>query len=230
MALLPSLICAAMAYAQEHPATLLKKLKKVNSSPTITYDYTVKLVDANNGQITDSIMGRIYKNGQDYLDSNNVTIIAIQNGYYINLNNFKKSATILDVGLVREKLDLTDEEMTRDIVSIPDSLILKYGKIKNELTTDNYKIQISFSELQFTTITMVVDRKSLILKDMAIESNEYESGTAGLPRYKKLYHIYNIRYVVDKKAINIGRYFQVHNKGIVLNRKYSGYQINTITK
>lgn len=219
-----ALCCPLLMKGQpEHPLTLLKKVKKANASSMITYDYTIRLIGTNN-KTTDSTKGKLYKNGVSYLDSNNVTITARNDNYYFNLNHPRKSVTVLSIDTLRKQMGVSlDARASDDIIAIPDSLIQKYGKINMEtLSNGNYFVKITFTELQFSKVELEIDKNNLRLIRVLLMSRE-ESG------YRQLYSMYNVRYEFDKRTLNLNRFFTMNNNRVVINKKYSGYQTNTIT-
>lgn len=220
--LLVVLGCPAVNGQPEHPLAFLKKVKKANTSQLISYDYTVRLVTSGN-KIADSTRGKLFKKGFVYLDSNNVTITARNEAYYFNLNNHNKTVTVLSIDTLKKQMGTSFNAGASDMIAIPDSVILKYGKVKMEtLPNGNYFITMTFTELQFGNIELEVDKGDLRLVKVHLTSQE-ESG------YRQLYSIFNIRYDFDQKKLNLTRFFTINNNRVVVNKKYSGYQTNTIT-
>ncbi len=215
--------CPLLVYGQpEHPFTFLKKVKKANASHMISYDYTVWLIGTNN-KITDSTKGRLFKNGQAFLDSNNSTITARNEKCYFNVNHPRKMVTVLSLDSLQKQMGVSFDADASDIIAIPDSVILKYGKVNMEtLANGNYMVRMTFTELQFSKVELEIDKSNLKLVKVQLLSRE-ESG------YSQLYSIYNVRYDFDQKNLNLNRFFTISNNRVVVNKKYSGYKTNTIT-
>lgn len=215
--------CPFMVKGQsEHPLAFLRKIKKANASPVICYEYTVRLLGTDNKAV-DSTKGKLFKNGLVYLDSNNATITARNESYYFNLNHPMKTVTVLSIDSLKKQMGVSLDAATSDIIAIPDSIILKYGKVNMEnLPNGNYMIRMTFRELQFSKVDLEIDKNSLMLVRVQLTSQE-ESG------YRQLYSIYNVRYDFDNRALSLNRFFTINNNRVVVNKKYSGYQTNTIT-
>lgn len=224
-----AVIQASLVYAQaEHPMTLLKKLRKANNSKSITYDYQVKLLNANDGIIKDSVSGKMYKNGTVYLDSNKMSITARSKDYYFNLNKYQKTATVLSVELLNKKMGFKSDRSAEDIIAIPDSILLKYGKINvTTLPDGDYHVDIHFEELMFEQVVFEIDHMTMLVKYMEIVSVDEMSGQD--VTYKRVYAIRNIKHQFDTAILDTKRLFTINDGKPVLNKKYADYHINTIT-
>lgn len=219
----------SISYAQtEHPYALLKKIRKANQSERIAYEYTILLKTSNN-QTEDSINGCIYKDGLRYKDSSNVSVKALGSEYYFSLDKDHEKITIIKLDLLEEALGLSLDKDAGNIISIPDSVLLKYGNIKIDiLETGNYFIKISMKDYSGQEFELEIDRNNLLVKWIKIVMPDELSQRSG-SEYSQVYLIRNIAHDFDHSALDMHKYYRVNDDTVVVNPEYAHYKINTIT-
>jgi len=212
-----------LAQAQpEHPFTFLKKVKRANTSSMISYDYSIKLINEA-GKLVDSSSGSLIRNGADYLDSNNTTLTVVAEGYYVSINNHYRTATIISLDTIKKVMGKSWNIEQDNIIAIPDSMILKYGKVGMEtLDNGNYRIVLTFENMQYRKIMMLIQQTSLRMLSMELESDDGSGFT-------QLYTIRNMRHEANQAKLGVKRFFTMNNNKAVLNKNFSGYNIKTIT-
>jgi len=214
--------CSVFAQTDK-PFELFNKIKRTAAGSAITYDYSVALVERY-GDTIDRIIGKVYKEGLNYIDSNNVTITATGNGYYFGLNQSSKTATIVAINKLEKMLDAPLAKNQDYLVGIPDSVISKHGDIKiKTLENGNYLFQLTFKELHYTNVDLEVNKKTMLVHKMKLTSLDRIEGQ------RRIYNIHNIKCKFNSDKLNLNRFFRIKNNEVVLDKKYLGYKINTIT-
>lgn len=213
------------AKAQPEISDVLRQVGRVSKSPKIAYDYKVTLYSIKQAKDIDMITGRLYKNGNNYLDSSNASLTLVSGKYCFKLNRRQKQAIVYDLDLLERKLGLK-RSADNGLFVIPDSDIIRYGKIySGGPSNDLYVIKMQPKDKLFSDITVNV-RKS----DYQVESFEFETSEPqnAKPEFKRRYIINNIRWNVDDTKFNTDRFFKLDRKKAILNKDYADYKVKTI--
>lgn len=223
------MLCLFNVRAQSPVEDFMKKVKAVNTSPVIAYDYVVYLKNTTSGIKEDSVNGRFFKVNNNYLDSNTSTICAVTKSHYCKMEMDSKTATIFDIGEFRKKYHLSANAMKPALIDISDTIIARYGKAEiQELPDGNYMVNVKFYKYDFPAFSLLLDGRNMIVRHIKFEIIEKDKfGTA--TGYSKIYQMDNFRYDFDSKILSSDRFFKQEHSRIILANKYSDYHLNTLT-
>lgn len=216
----------ALLSAQEtDPVLLLGKIRDANDLKAISYDYTV--CRKQNGSVTDCAGGRLFKQGNNYIDSNNHYISAVLKGYYCKLNFREQSATIFEVAAFRKKMGMPVEETAGNVIPLPDSIIRRYGKV-NVLQGggSNYVVEVNMTAPYNSKIIITARKEGL-----QVQSIKMETPASGETGVLQVYEMQHFKFSIDDRMFDYNRFFKLGaEKKIVLTGRYARYQLNTLTK
>lgn len=220
------LLFPAILSAQDtDPVLLLGKIRDANNLKAISYDYTV--CRKQNEGLNDCAKGKLYKHGNNYIDSNIYYISAVLNGYYCKLNFREQSAAVFEVEALKKKMGLPLQETAGNVIPLPDSVIRRYGKV-NMLQggTGNYVIELNMTAPYKSKMVMTVRKDGLQLLSLRLETPV--PGEAGVVQ---VYEMQHFKFSIDERMFDHSRFFKLStDKKIVLSGRYAKYQLNTLTK
>lgn len=215
--------------AQNNLWSVFEKIKEANKGEAITYSYRVYMVNKASGVAEDSIKGSFFKSRYNYLDSNSTQLTAFDGQTYCKLDFVQQAATVYDVDYLTEKIGLAIDSSQQSIISIPDSIILKYGNVKLDFPKDRDVIiaHITFREQTYSDIAIELDKSSYRILTMRMETDMTERLHGD--DYKKVYIMEDISHKVSAGIINLDRFLKVDNNSIELKNKYAKYKLTSLT-
>lgn len=216
--------CGWKAKAQTQLYQFFKEANTL-SRPDVRYDYTVRLIEQKSGALIDSISGRIYKRGIEYVDSSDVAWTAVSGSYYCKLDYLRKEARVYDIDLIQRKLHLSiDRNHPTASVIVPDSVMLRSGHVTLDSSGGLYRYRCTVASLPGVSLTAVIQKAPLRLVSMTYETTEID-GDLSYRRSCVMYHITN---ELAPSAFNLAPVFTVAGSKVSLNSKYSGYKLKTL--
>lgn len=217
------------AGAQSGPVSLLQRLGKAVRMEHVQYRYRISVYEGNGSSPADQVEGTLIKTGDDYLDSNNEKLVVCQGGLFLELDPQEKTAHYCNYLKLAKKYRMSPG-MT-EAISLPDSLLLRYGKIKVDSTSESgtflVSIDMAAAEIMVDAIRLSVDRKTLSLSKIWYQYSRDEEEETGSKSYRYECLIYDIR-PVSAPVIDIKNYL-VTKPGVPrLTGKYASYSLKEI--
>lgn len=204
----------------------LGKLKQINNGKHIAYQYQVLYINEEN-KVSDSVAGRLYKDGSSFVDENNLMLSACTNGYYCKVEKEKRNVHVYAAGLFQKYLGINVTEESSMLV-IPDSIIFKHGSVRiDTLKNGNYSVNINIGLDVFDKAVFEINKKTYLLESGKIEM--FENVMAANMTFRKVYIINDIRYNFNKNVFNLKHIYNVKNGVVSLNKKYRNYNLKTLT-
>jgi hypothetical protein len=220
------LISITRIYAQQKLPAELKEMKaRLELVSMLTYDYTItrKMPDAT----VNSTKGKVIKTDDFFSEVNSQQQVIQTKKWYYQVDHANKSIFIID--LVKVKNNVFKGKMTeKPEFLVPDSILLRYGKIDIKKAGPMEKITISFTE--GTAVEQVYieydSRKKIpvlfrMKTRMVADSDGWKQETGWI---EQTMSINKFSYTANMKAGDIGEYFAFDN-GKVRLKKYTGYKL-----
>lgn len=222
-----TLLCTTVCAQEVDPMVLLSKIKEVNNSNAITYDYSICNQHKRSGLQRDMLKGVLYKQDKNYLDSNAKYLSAVLNGYYCKLIFNEQSATILEVESFKKKMGIPFDDNAGSVIPVSDSLIRRYGKVHTLEGAGMYMIELNMAAPYSTKVVIKVKKEDLHIVSIRMEMVAEEGESS---EYIKVYEMQRFKYKIDERIFDYGRFFKLTpGKKIVLNGRYARYHLNTLT-
>lgn len=215
--------------AQDAVLDFIHKIKQANAGNEMSYDYTMYLKNINTGKFVDSVGGKLYKSGNNYLDSNKNSLSAVNEGYFCKIGFDRKQAVVFSIDKMKAAAGFSGAAIKPLITEISDSLIIKYGKAKfSKLPNGNYWLEISFDTRTQTLIAMEINAGDLRVNSIRmelIERNRYGEDEG----YRKICQLKNIKFKFDTRILNQQRFYVLAQNKIKMTNQYSAYHLETLT-
>ncbi len=224
------LLLAVFATGTEVQAqpSFFQQLKKINTldRSNVAYSYTIQLYETGTRKVTDSITGKIYKIGNEYVDSSNAALVAVSGKYYCKIDHQRKEARVYDIELIQKKLNLKIDRKAGHVLTIPDSLLVQYGRLEVDTGKAFYTCRWSLNQGSSPVFTALIEKKTLRLTEVILETAEQEDGEAAA--YRRSCRIRNIKNDIPYSAISLDNIFRISGEKVVLNSRYAHYNLKTI--
>lgn len=228
--LIAIILCASRGVSAQNTLwDVFEKIKKANKADAITYTYRVYMVNKASGVAEDSIKGIFFKHKHDYLDSNSTQLTTFDGKHYCKLDFIQQTAMVYDANYLKGTLGLSIDSSNQNIISIPDSIIIKYGNVKIDFPKDRNVIvaRITFEEQVYSSIAVELDKNSYRIITMKLETDLAERMNGD--DYKKVYIIEKVNYSVNAGKINMERFVTARNGKVALTNKYAKYKLTSLT-
>lgn len=202
----------------------LQLVKSTTNHPVLQYKYKVILRDNKSLRNKDSIRGTIYKYYNEYVDSNDVFLSMVAGGYFFKGNFRTKEASLYRLAEVERKLGLKREDMTQDIMIIPDSLLTTLGKCtvseQAGMLVVDYKLNMSHSGIQ--KLVFYIRERDRSLSEIKLFMTD-----AGVDNCTTIYSLYDFRND-HRNNIHTESYFQTDRKKAFLKGIFKSYTLHTL--
>lgn len=222
-----------MSQVTKEQGVFLESASKLFSATELSYHYRVSMIDASKNEIVDTISGVLYRNGNNYLDSNNAILNMVSDGIFFKADYVRKTAHIYNINLLRKNMGFEPlESGNNGVINIPDSLISKLGKFSSkELPGDvmevKYVLKSSNESNGLKYLIFNFNRKDNRLLAATIEIQVTDQWGDALP-YAYRYYITNIENKPTKGRIEPGNYFRVKGKDVTLIGRYARFEKNVL--
>lgn len=223
--LLTTVCCSVCSRAQTGLYQYLKEIYTLDR-PTVCYDYKVQLFDQKSGTLLDSLSGRIYRKGIEYIDSSTAAWTAVSGNYYCKLDHPRKEATVYDIDLIQRKLNLKIDRNGSSLLVIPDSVIAKHGQVTLDSSNGLYRYRCTVPMMPGIALSATIDKKTRSLVNVVYETQETEGGDGS--RYRRVCTIYKIRNEIPSSVFNLEPVFRISGGKVNMNTKYAGYNLKTL--
>jgi len=223
--------CCAGASAQTADYTrYLRKAGDMLGSASLSYRYRVLLVENKTGKVVDSMSGRLYKSGSNFLDSNATALSLLSGNYFFKADPKGKYAYIYDLSLAEKKMGIKRAQLNNAIVNIPDSLLQKMGKASIDGSDPGY-IGIRYTLRSpvngIRDLLFRLDKKDESLAEIKIEVAE-EDKWGDATGYRRIYYLFRFSNTVPAGKFNTGTYFKKEAGKARLQGIYKSYKLSSL--
>lgn len=209
--------------------------------PSLSYDYTYKLY--NNGAVSDNITGRLYKIGQDYVDSNNYYSKVLFGDFYVLYNHQQKTAQYLNVPKLEQQLGMSRSEMFTELFNLPDSSFYEIGKVvavKSDagIVDLTYTLNDTTAQIQKIKFSIDEQNKTLTAIELHFRMDQYSTvdhidtatGNPVMHYQESVLSMSNIRpYTVSEGDTYLqSMYFKAGAAAITLEGKFKSYKLSKL--
>lgn len=209
--------------------------------PSMSYDYTYKLY--NNGTVADNITGRLYKIGQDYVDSNNYYSKVLFGDFYVLYNHQQKTAQYLNVPQLEQQVGMSRSEMFTELFNLPDSSFYQIGKVAAVKTNAGivdltYTLNDTSAQIQKIKFSIDEQNKKLTAIELHLRMDQYSTvdhidtvtGNPVMHYQESVLSMSNIcPYTVSEGDASLqSMYFKTGSAVITLEGKFKSYKLSKL--
>ncbi|MNS43004.1 hypothetical protein D3C72_753980 [compost metagenome] len=209
--------------------------------PSLSYDYTYNLY--NNETVADNISGRLYKIGQDYVDSNNYYSKVLFGDFYVLYNHQKKTAQYLNIPKLEQQLGMSRSEMFTELFNLPDSSFYQIGKVTAVKSSAGivdltYVLNDTSGQIQKIKFSIDEQNKKLAAIELNFRMDQYSTidyidtatGAPVMHYQESVLSISNIRpYTVSEGDTSLqSMYFKAGSAAVMLEGKFKSYKLSKL--
>lgn len=200
----------------------LQQAKSITNNHVLAYSYRVVMQDIKTRKVLDSTAGRIYKSGEAYLDSNRFAISVVNGGYFFKGDYRRKEAYVYKLATVEKKLGLQREDMSNSVLDIPDSLILRMGRLSVQEYGESLVLKYTLKENRgsFQEIQFRLKKSDRSLQEIRMTAPGNEVNT--------FYYLSDFTNAFDLPRLRMDKYFRIENGKVKLKGKYQSYQLTEL--
>lgn len=207
---------------------MLERIRKVNDTRELAYDYSIMLTDPEGRQL-DSIKGCLYYSSYQYYDSNNTYIAIRSDRFFCKLDYIDQTASVCALKDLVDKLHMDVTSQTPRI-NIPDSLLHKAGKLDVDVAPKDYTV-FSFSSYSEDIPDFVIrlEKDTYLLHSMDMKMTIPDPFDEQ-QLMNKVVKISNVRREVPPERFRQDHLFSINNGKVVLAKKYTHYKPITLAR
>ena len=245
--LLAAVATLAVVYAQYkkpgsrpgniHDKYLYMAKAYLTATPGMKYNYSYRLF--HNGAAVDSMIGRLEKWQQDYVDSNNYYSKILSGLFFVSLNHKEKQAQYMSIADLESKMGVSREQMFSEVISIPDSSFFTAGDLSVTKRTDDL-ITLTYvlkdTAAQMKQMVMVLNEKQQSVEEITMQFRIFDND-GGMEREptqdRSRFSVLKIKHLqpinnADGATLFAKGYYTVQDNNIVLSQGYKGYKLSRL--
>ncbi len=208
-----------------NPILYVSDQLKLLSGVTLSYRYSVSLVDLRTGRVIDSNSGRLYRSGNEFVDSNKEFYTAITDRYFCKLDRSRKVVSIYQLDVLKRKLGI-DPGIPRNTINIMDSLGFKSPVPQIDTSArEYYSLTWQLASPVQSSFCIWIDKKSYRLLSVRIAALEYIDEKH---RYNRLCTISDISATPAGEPVDLRSIFRIEARKVVMASKYADYTVKSI--
>jgi len=223
------LLACGQIRAQQDPYAMVQRIAAYMQGRSWSYDYEVVLKLKASGKAVDRVQGHATMSGSRYIDSSNAYFVANDGKYFCRLDHRSKKAWVYELKALQRRLGNKDAGQSTALFSMPDSALLHNSQCSLDSTQPQY-YRLSVVSGKARPVRTILELSRPDAKPLTCYTEAPDASDGPGLEYIRTCNTRHIKENSGQPRIDLSRIFTQQGDKILLDKKYSQYQLTQLTR